>query len=989
MIDKRRKETGLLIGAVIMLFTMAGVFGGESNAAEPDNVNFTLAGCNSDGTITLPNENGDFICPDPVYTTGNLGKGWNELDLVPYRLTADAGNSAPPTQTYTIAVVLDNFETERPGYDVLSVPVLNTTLSSSSCSTPTVGDETVLSPGLGGMDKSIYRLVTVTQEKNTTCFYDYYGRLALGSHNFPGASLHANLANESLGTSGIGSREVSIPVKEILPQEVRKDMSAMQDSTQAWSLTKDATQASVSFGDVCSANFEDSKDITIRVKWELLPAVPGSITAITNIYAKNPAARTVRVNVTDNIYKGTTPGNLLATKSCDSFDVPANTESLVCENTAVIPKTAGNVGDYLNDVATATYTDVVTGIAVPGQTTASASAQITAGDTVIASADIADVESISGDGLSFSVASPGFGAFSGYEAAVETYGPVSWQVSGELAGQEAVFNKTLYLDGFKVTTGELVDTATLNASDGSTLTSGPKKISISSSASVNLTICKEIPLDILDTGDRLVVPFQITRANDKTYSVNRSLSFEAGGLTELCTNLTGLVPDSYTVEEQTTGICFYAAGEPGSCLPVIGLQPKDSSQQTVNLSLDTNNNVTACSGTAAFVNEVTDQWYANAKVCKVTNPILDVSDPDYNWTFKLEGPDVNATATAGANGECVFFSDAQRPLLLDQGTYTVTETIKDGWDLISAVPNSGTRVCTFTVDLPYDAGKIFTCTFTNNKRGKAEVVKTVQGQPPTGAESFTFQLRQDASSTQDGTILETGIANAAGGGIINFTTALVPTTQTYQLCESVQAGWLSTLETLVPGSFIPPNGGAQNPSADNSTLCVNFTVNPGETKVFTVDNTPPPGGPARTIGFWKNWASCSNSKGKQDWVLDEMLDAVTPPGIQVGSWYLETGECSIAVHLLSKENCSGKKMASDPLFNMAAQLVGAELNLAAGAYRCPAVTSNIRAANNLLSKYSFLCSGYSSKLSKNDATLANNLANFLDAYNNNLLGVCP
>ena len=42
----------------------------------------------------------------------------------------------------------------------------------------------------------------------------------------PGSSLHSNLANESLGTAGIGSKEVSIPVKEILPQELDKTMTA-------------------------------------------------------------------------------------------------------------------------------------------------------------------------------------------------------------------------------------------------------------------------------------------------------------------------------------------------------------------------------------------------------------------------------------------------------------------------------------------------------------------------------------------------------------------------------------------------------------------------------------------------------------------------------------------------------------------------------------------------------------------------------------------
>ena len=54
---------------------------------------------NNNGTITLPNGSGQFVCPDAAYTTGNLGKGWNELDLVPFRLRASAGNSAPAPDT--------------------------------------------------------------------------------------------------------------------------------------------------------------------------------------------------------------------------------------------------------------------------------------------------------------------------------------------------------------------------------------------------------------------------------------------------------------------------------------------------------------------------------------------------------------------------------------------------------------------------------------------------------------------------------------------------------------------------------------------------------------------------------------------------------------------------------------------------------------------------------------------------------------------------
>lgn len=53
-----------------------------SMAAEgdPSQVSLTLSGCKNNGTITLHNGDGKYICADSAYTTGNLGKGWNDLD---------------------------------------------------------------------------------------------------------------------------------------------------------------------------------------------------------------------------------------------------------------------------------------------------------------------------------------------------------------------------------------------------------------------------------------------------------------------------------------------------------------------------------------------------------------------------------------------------------------------------------------------------------------------------------------------------------------------------------------------------------------------------------------------------------------------------------------------------------------------------------------------------------------------------------------------
>ncbi len=102
-------------------------------------------------------------------------------------------------------------------------------------------------------------------------------------------------------------------------------------------------------------------------------------------------------------------------------------------------------------------------------------------------------------------------------------------------------------------------------------------------------------------------------------------------------------------------------------------------------------------------------------------------------------------------------------------------------------------------------------------------------------------------------------------------------------------------------------------------------------------------------------------------------------------------DCSSAVNLLDKRTIDGKtKKASDPLFNMAAQLVGAQLNYFAGAGKNGSTTLNIQSAVLLLGKYGFNGLTYSPKLSSADATRANCLATQLDNYNNNRqVSTCP
>ncbi|HET7486612.1 MAG TPA: hypothetical protein VFJ85_01690 [Acidimicrobiales bacterium] len=1046
---RTRRRLGVLVASLGILATMApAMLASPAAAADPQQVSFTLEGCRNDGSIVLP-IGGQFICPNAAYTTGNLGKGWNELDLVPFRLTSSAGNSAPASQTFTVAVVLDNFDAGHPGYDVLSVPTLNAGLSASSCTAPTVGPQQSLTPGLGGIATSIYRLVTITQATHTDCVYDYYGRLALGSHLFPGSSLHANLANENLGTAGIGSKDVSIPVKEILPQELRKDMTATQDSDHVWSISKQATPANLSFTDTCAVGAAMSKAVQVTVQWQRLPAAgTGNITIVTHVYAKNPASRVITVNVSDDIRSGTT---ILDTAAVSNVDVPANTELLVLTHTTSVPDGKTN----LNDVATATYTDKVTGIPVPGNTTATASATVQpSGVELNKTATITDVESLTGANLEFSVDSvtgstSGSSFGGGYTPGTHTTGPVSW-TSGTQSGSGSVtFNKTVYVTQPSITSGTLSDTATLTGSDGFT-TSASASTNLSATAAVSLKIDKTMSLSFASAK---TFTFHVL-LNGTTEVAVKQITIPAGSTAGSVT-ATGLAPGTYTVHEDATA--------------PFGAQ--DSAPVTITLP--------SCSNTLTVTNNAAP---AGARVRKITLPAGSTS-----WAFTLTGKDAGNTdlgisevqnATAGAG--YVSFATA---LDVDGATYTITETAQSGWDLTGvagdfngnagrAATSTASRTCSVTLNLTTDSGGLMsctftntqrgsiivkkvtepagapgsftftgdaagsigdggsitvsnlvpgnyssteadptpnfdlksvvcddsnssgsvatrtasfvldpgetvTCTFTNTQRGTVKVVKTHDGLPPSGTDAFVFELRSGASTGSAGTILETQTANAGNGGVLNFATKLVPGA-TYAICEQVLAGW----ENNFSSSYT-----VYNPSGDNSVVCSDFTVSPGEQKVFTVDNHRP-GGRALTIGFWKNWASCSSSNGKQKPVLDQTLAlADQSGGITLGLLTLHASDCAKAVAILNKSDIvTGKKMASDPANNMAAQLLAAKLNVVAGAGLCPAATQAIADGSALLTAIGFTGTGkYANTMTSAQIAQANSLAATLDAYNNNLL----
>ena len=656
--------------------------------AEPSGVAFTLEGCRNDGSVTLPNNGGQYVCSDGFYTSGNLGKGWAELDLVPYRVTARAGTSAPASQTYTVAYAVDREDSGKPGYDVLSSAVVNTALSVGTCPAPTVGSETVATPGIGGISKTLYRTLTITQDANSTCVYDFYARLALGSHLFPGSSLHANMALPTTGggldTGGIGARDVSIPVKEIEPQSIKKDMSGSRGSDHTWNVTKQIAPASLSITDTCDVEGDyASVSIDETITWTKNAAVPGAATLTTNVYAKNPASRPITVTVTDVMYAGATPvGTPLDDTTFATVVVPARGEILVGTHTFVWTNPTTTT---VNDRATAVYVDPVTGVGVPGTTEAKVTATIQDNGPVSnATAVIDDSQSITGDGLSFSIDSVegATGSFTAYTPGTKTTGPITWTSDSQSDSGAVTFRKTVYAaKGTVESAGALSDTASVNGADGFT-TQASASASITADARATLSLEKSIPSGIITRGTEIQdFTFDVVLGDDTAASP--TLTFDAGEISKSTPEI-DLAPGVYTVSERSAD----------------GWLPQQP--QTVDLT------GAICTESVSFDNAPEP---ADVEAVKVTVP----AGFESGWDMALYRGDDTTPLAEGVTDDSGMIDFGS---LDTEGTYTIRETAQPGWSGEAAAE------CTFEVDLPADADTTFTCTHTNTFEPSVTLDKT-------------------------------------------------------------------------------------------------------------------------------------------------------------------------------------------------------------------------------------------------------------------------
>jgi hypothetical protein len=318
--------------------------------------------------------------------------------------------------------------------------------------------------------------------------------------------------------------------------------------------------------------------------------------------------------------------------------------------------------------------------------------------------------------------------------------------------------------------------------------------------------------------------------------------------------------------------------------------------------------------------------------------------------------------------------------------------------------------------------------------------------PSPGLQTWTFTLF--GPGLPAGGVIDTSPPSEVDFGGVSLIPIESDDTAVYRLCEGpINAGWTlawygdpndtGTADMPIPFQPMVNDDPVPDPKEDppgysnvfdpnyvdppdtfiNDTRCVNFVANAGETEAFKIDNQFP-GGEPRTIGYWKNWNSCTgggqvdNAAEAGDTPQERIAaakalldDALQDPGITIGTLNLiandDIYECDDgtqdAVNILDKRTINGRKRSSDGAYALASQLLAAIANVTVGAGSCQARDTAVMQAQILLTRIGFDGTGeyLTPKKVKNDEDLqalrteALDLSWILDSYNNGTLCAVP
>jgi hypothetical protein len=198
-----------------------------------------------------------------------------------------------------------------------------------------------------------------------------------------------------------------------------------------------------------------------------------------------------------------------------------------------------------------------------------------------------------------------------------------------------------------------------------------------------------------------------------------------------------------------------------------------------------------------------------------------------------------------------------------------------------------------------------------------------------------------------------------------------------QIFNGVPAGLYSITQLAPDGWSLAASGDGyetgcwdeqSNSSIDVASGVATINLAAGEFVVCTfvvseLATVPPVSDPTSTwtprgLGYWKNSGKCLKDQGQVAPVGDEdqvrMLESQLLGGSAVYPLGSITGmTCQEAARLLDKSDLAGTKKANDAAYNLAAHLLAAKLNKAAGAFVPPCVANDMATAQQLLVQLGF------------------------------------
>jgi uncharacterized repeat protein (TIGR01451 family) len=519
------KPFAILLAALLALFFMPLVGASPASAAGPSSdINLTLEGCRleDDGTCT--------------FTTGNLGKNWAELDLVPHRLTVD--NKASTEETFEIIPAGDYFYNGVYGYDLFTAPEV----VSGDCVVTVLEANQVSDNNIAnGTDTAIGNVLKITIDGADTCVIEWDQRLAIGSHEFDGSNLQSRLyepgpAGDETAWELIGQRTVPLPVNEIEPQTISKTAEAIRTQGFLWDITK--TSESEPTLDSCLSDPLDTASVTYTVAYTRTADDPSGVSLVTGtITVTNPAHRALTGTITDVVSSNGTeiasedyPVAVGAGASADvdyEITLPAGTSATGLANTAtVVYDDPDQPGETLPGISAT--------VAVP--------VDVTTVDDDSDTASILDEETIESPGQ-FKVTQPVAAATDWVTSDDFTVGPVS--ASGSFTVEKQV-RATAPMNG----TLDLTNSVTLTDGEGGTadaeftvpveVTAADPTLAITKSVDVLPDEPTDFVFDVMD-GDTVVDTITVTFQGDEPAG--------AGGLFRVTSDPISVSPGTYDIVE--------------------------------------------------------------------------------------------------------------------------------------------------------------------------------------------------------------------------------------------------------------------------------------------------------------------------------------------------------------------------------------------------------------------------------------------------------